>query len=120
MTTIAGTLFSKKALPGWALIVVPQLNRLYALVDAWSNLEFIAEKVKTIQLLGAVAALFASAWFQISLILVGLVWIWLASSWSLRAFWQRRQGSRATPDAVAQAANQRLVIGDVGNRGRRF
>lgn len=95
MTTIARNLFSRAALPGWVLIIASQFKWLYAFVDAWSNLEFISEKIRDIRLLALVAGVFASAWFQIGLIVAGLAWIWVASPQtaglrSMRTFWLRR------------------------------
>lgn len=73
-------LFSKAALPGWALLLLSQLKWLYALVDAWSNVEFITDKIRNVPPLAIPIRLLASAWFQIVLIAVGLGWIALANS----------------------------------------
>ena len=96
MATTARTFLSKYALPGWVLIIVSQLERLYNLVDAWSNLEFISEKVRDTWLLPFVADLFAWGLFQVILIVTGLIWIALASSPTgecrdLRRFWPLRR-----------------------------
>jgi hypothetical protein len=73
-------LFSKATLPGWALLLLSQLKWLYAFVDAWSNVEFISDKIRSIQPLALLIRLFASAWFQVALIVAGLGWIALATS----------------------------------------
>lgn len=98
MAMIARRFFSKDALPGWVLLIVSQSERLYRLVDAWSNLEFIIEKIRDVRLLAFVANVFTSVWFQISLIVMGLAWIawasvktghhrYLRSSWPFRRKW---------------------------------
>ncbi len=73
-------LFSKAALGGWVLLVLSQLRWLYTLVDAWSNVEFIRDKVKSMPPLAVPIGLLASGWFQVTLIAVGLTWIALATS----------------------------------------
>jgi hypothetical protein len=62
------------------MILISQLSRLYNLVDAWSNVEFISEKIRDVQLLAALASAITSAWFQIGLIIAGLGWIAIATS----------------------------------------
>lgn len=100
------SLFSKATLPGWVLLVISQSKFLYNLVDAWSNLEFITEKVRGVRLLAFVADAVASPWFQVSLILGGLAWIALASpqarDW-LHLLWfmpRRRKVSGETEEEV--------------------
>lgn len=140
MTTIARSLFSRATLPGWVLIVASQLKWLYAFVGAWSNLEFISEKVRDIRPLALLTRVFASAWFQVALIVAGLIWIGAASSHAcgprhLRRFWRRQPNAgagteedvvysirRSFADQVADLHRERrgetfaLIQDDRGNR----
>jgi hypothetical protein len=106
-------LFSKATLPGWLLLLLSQLRWLYSFVDAWSNVEFIAEKIKGLPSLAIPISLLASGWLQVTLILVGLGWIALATSaWPSRLtpFRSRRPSSMAeTEEQVVYTIRRSLA-----------
>jgi hypothetical protein len=114
-------LFTKAALPGWALIVVSQLRWLYSLVDAWSNVEFVGEKIRDVRLLAALASAYTSAWFQIGLICVGLGWIAITTSaWPrhLRRFWPRHPVGRGEVEDDVVYFVERSFADQLGDKHR--
>jgi hypothetical protein len=97
-------LFSKATLPGWALLLLSQLRWLYSAVDAWSNVEFLADKIRGLPSLAVPISLLTSAWFQVTLIFVGLGWIALATSaWPSRLTPLR---SRRHPTSMAETEEE--------------
>lgn len=119
--TITKHIFSKAALPGWVLILVSQLRWLYAFIDAWSNFEFISEKVNDIRLLAVLIGLFASVWFQIALIVAGLGWIALVTSAGPRylpRFFRRRPTAGGETEEDVVYFIQRSLADQIADRHR--
>lgn len=107
-------LFSKATLPGWVLLLLSQLRWLYSLVDAWSNVEFVADKIRGTPPLAIPISFLASAWLQVTLIVIGLGWIALATSsaWPSRLtlFRSRRPTSTAeTEEQVVYTVRRSLA-----------
>ncbi len=114
-------LFSKGTLPGWVLLLLSQSKWLYAFVDAWSNVEFISDKIRSIRPLAVAISLFTSAWFQVALIVVGLGWIALATSgWPrhLSRFRRRRPTATAEAEEEVVYAIQRSLADQIADLHR--
>ena len=90
-------------------------------MDAWSNVEFVSEKIRDVQLLAVLASVFTSAWFQVGLILAGLGWIALATSawpqYLRRSLSRRRLGRGETEDDVVYFI-QRSFTDQIADRHR--
>src|SRR6267142_6835292 len=67
-------LFRRASIPGWLAILLAFAQRLYNLIDAWSNIEFLREKLQGWHL-DALLSVFSAAPVQLALLAIGLTWI---------------------------------------------